>query len=156
MQLAISKSSQVLIMMVWHNSFSFFLRFSTVVDFTANMLSIGNCLITRKIHFQSHFENIKVKFYRAQILVQISGGAVRSQMYLNKCVQIESFHIPERLGFPSTGSAQRKRHWPRPNHSSPSSHGSQAKKDTKSPLAGPLPSPCLITPVERMNNYYLP
>ena len=61
MQLTISKSSQVLIMMVWHNSFSFFLRFSTAVDFTANIWSIGNCLITRKIHFQSHFENIKVK-----------------------------------------------------------------------------------------------
>ena len=40
-----------------------------------------------------------------QSALYILGGTVRSQMYLILLEQVPSFHIPERFGFPSTGSA---------------------------------------------------
>ena len=83
------------------------------------------------------------------------GGAVRSQMYLILWEQSESFHIPERFGFPTTGSASMKRHFPSPYQCSSPSQESQGRKETKSPLAGPLPSPCLSTPAITEDNVLL-
>merc|ERR1712130_929838 len=76
------------------------------------------------------------------------GGIERSQMYFLLWEQVASFHIPERFGFPTTGSASIKRHFPSPYQCSSPSQESQGRKETKSPLAGPLPSPCLRTPSE--------
>ena len=78
---------------------------------------------------------------------------MRSQMYLYLWEQVASFHIPERFGFPATGSASMKRHLPSPYQCSSVSQEIQGRKEMKSPLAGPLPSPCLSTPVMWVKNW---